>query len=631
MNTLREEKGFAALVAILVLLVLTIIGTNLLQTVMTSLVQVRKTETRGEAEYFARMGMDEAIARLSKAVEDMNLLVAAHPDWTMADGGDIQVNYERLLNENFPTNPTDPSDPLSFHTETGPDGEVWLTTPPIPIESGVNGTYQIKINHRPTDPTPWEDDSPYVERFIIRVIGQSTSVVPETRTLESKLYVNTYPGAFHYVLSSPGNITVNGAPYVEGDSYAGSYTLWNRAEYYFNDAAYIGRDAQPTTYPSFVGEIGVPYTTQEDLQNNRFFVKDENGSASHFDPNIKAQRLESGWYRYFTLSPLLNLTLEPNFELERVSDTVQRKRDFSILDITPIILTAPVDEVEVEENESKDSSDYPSSVMVNGGYRLRDDIRIEVPNDLEINGTLSMDKSEDNDSQTAILHADRIYVHGDNAENAASTTLSGEVHVNQYMYINGNAVIQDLHFRGKMYVKGNLTIQGNFDMNGTIYVDGTVDITEEDASANWEPATDTAVVILSSGKFEAYNLNLYSSIDSPRVMNAFLYSEQDMTLYGIGSNIQFVGGLHGQNITLNAVKGNVTDNLNGTLSIQNQTDSTLTPRDSRLRILFNPALYETPPPGLPTSRAFSIKTVSYDLDGFKAEQSTDLPAPPPAP
>ncbi len=616
MKIAKEEKGYAALVAILVILLLTIIGTNLLSTVMSSLVHVRKTESRGEAEYFARMGMDEAMARLSKAIEEVNEQVASHPDWTMAPSDSIASTYQTILDSHFPIGAN------QFQTVTGPNGEQWLTSEPVTVDSGINGSYEIMVNRKVI--RSWQEDSPYVERFLIRVIGKSTSVIPETKVLEAKVYVNTYPGEFHYVLSSPGPITVNGAAYVEGDAYADSFTLWDHAEYFYNGVTYEKHTAQPTSYPAFVGTIGVPYTTQEDLRNNRFFAKDETGdSPSNFDPDVKD--ITSDWYKRFSMSPRLSLTMKPDFNLDDmggIAAIVDKKASFTVA--LPFIKDPFPRDPEINQRfvEVGFNSEpiKENSIVVEGGLLLKDNATLESVKDVEVNGTLFMEKNLDGDKSLATLKADRIYIHGDSSSNSASTSLSGNLEVGSYIYIRGDAVIQDLHFTGKMYIDGNLTIQGNFDMNGTIYVNGTVDITEEDASANWDPKPDSTVVILSSGKIEAYNLNLFN--DTPRKMHAFLYSEQDMTLYGIGSNMTFIGGLHGRSITLNAVKGTVNDLGSGTLSIQSQEG--LKPKDSRLKILFNPALYESPPPGLPTSRTVSITTVSYELDTFDADHAKEL-------
>lgn len=47
----------------------------------------------------------------------------------------------------------------------------------------------------------------------------------------------------------------------------------------------------------------------------------------------------------------------------------------------------------------------------------------------------------------------------------------------------------------------------------------------------------------------------------PKVIDAFLYSNQTLEMYGIGFNIKIKGGVYGSNVILNATKGDTRDTL----------------------------------------------------------------------
>lgn len=64
-------------------------------------------------------------------------------------------------------------------------------------------------------------------------------------------------------------------------------------------------------------------------------------------------------------------------------------------------------------------------------------------------------------------------------------------------------------------------------------------------------------MLLSDSNIQLANNNLYN--DTPKVINAFFYSNKTLEIYGVGSNIKIVGGIYGNQIILNAVKRKSSD------------------------------------------------------------------------
>ncbi|MGD8188801.1 hypothetical protein ACQCN2_02255 [Brevibacillus ginsengisoli] len=641
----KEEQGYAALVAIMVMLVLTIIGTNLLSVVMTSLNQVRKTETRGEAEYFARMGMNEAMARLSKTIDDAN---AQKDGSTYAQ---IQSNLMNRLKENF-HNFTQPV------KDTSGNATAWVTDGLVPVtSSGINGSYQIMI--RTTKIRDIKEDQPYVNKVEIRVIGKSTSLAEEPRTLEAVTYINTYPEEFRYVLSTPGSIHLNGSPYVEGDTFASSYYFHNYANYYLGvtDSQQIA----PSQYPAMIGQLCIPFngseTDKNAIKTSRFFYKpSEPGTYEAFDPNIHDISSKSLWYKVFTLTPFINLTEKPAFYPLGTSD---------IDDIPTIIATKKPAYPPVGYKELGDSipgtpltlpvscPDCDTNLLIKDGVKIESGSTVETKGDLFIDGTMYMETS----STSQLILNGTMYVDGksnlsqkndstsdtkntdsnnnvNQEDSYATATLSGEIITNKddsIIFINGNAVFDRLTMlKGKIYVNGNLRIQGNFKMNATVFVKGNVQFTEDDAQADFDPGENT-LVILAGGKVEAYNLNLGK--DTPQKLHTFIYSQYldntpndpadtGIVLYGVGSNYQIVGGIYSkQNITLNAIKGTISLDTNSK-PVSFKDTTAMKPDTARLSVLFNKELFENPPPGVPSAKTGHLKVTQYQLDTFKADDPT---------
>lgn len=634
----KEEQGYAALVAIMVMLVLTIIGTNLLGVVMTSLNQVRKTETRGEAEYFARMGMDEALVRLSAAIDEANAVVKAssNPPFAM-----VQDELEKKIKAHFigfdktvNDSSGNPTDWKTFKNDATND-RVLVTT------SGNHGSYQILIKRDPIQ-KPISEDQPYVEKFTIRVIGRSSSLVEEPRTLEAVTYVNTYPEVFRYVLSTPGSIHMNGSPYVEGDTFASSYYLHNYANYYLGES-FVKRTAE-SQYPAVVGQVSIPYdgsnADKESIKSSRFFWKPPSSSSySAFDPNIKSLA-SSQWYQVFTLAPTINLTEKPAFngtsatsDIPDIPTLVSDRKPSLPADHKKILDTNPGDPLilPITCDGCNNNLYIEDSVKINAGTT------VEMPKDLFIEGSLLMENRA-NSTPTLTVNGN-LYVDGENDPTLTAATLSGEVKMpvkDSFIYINGNAVFDRLTMtKGKVFVNGNLKIQGNFKMNATVFVKGDVQFTEDDGTSDLAPEGNT-LVILSGGKVEAYNLNLYK--DDPTKLYTFIYSqhvepsapdlsETGIVLYGVGSNYQIIGGIHSkQNISLNSIKGKISVDNIGSGSFVDTSD--LKPETARLSVIFNQDLYNNPPPGIPSALRANLKIIQFELDSFQPNDPTGVSVSP---
>jgi lipopolysaccharide export system protein LptA len=695
---LKDEHGYAALVAIMVVLVLTLIGTNLLQTVMSSFTLLRKTESRGEAEYYARMGMDEAMARLQKVIDDVNAANKTTP-------AEIQAAFENQFATAFRLD-ADPSlsDDTSFTKTHTFDGVVWHTTgEPVRLTTGgVDASYQIyfrretkQAGEAKSNSTPI--DVPFVEKVTFRVIGKSHSPREEARALEAVVYVNTYPEELQYVLASKQDIVLNGAALIEGDTFSkGTYRLRNVAKLE-SPVKYNGQENSTTinsAYPSIIGQLGAEGV-------DKFYKDDSNDSIT----------TRNGLQDAFSIAPTVGIYHKhtPAFSsVEDVRATVTAKTGSIPAELADPKTVIPDADVLAPAHLN---GTYPNSVWVQDSHTV-----IEANAAAEINGDLlTIGKFEMLDRSASLLvKGGNVYIEGAN-DGTTSAYFRGNVAVEKghYLAIKGDTVFENLMLDGIVYIEGNLTIQGQFDINGTLYVTGNVNITQdqdtsgirnvtsemtesknikasfetENASAsisaqfatgrmengvfvqtnaetscsspcqstaqatgttvvrltisetdsdgsllgrevysfNETGLIDRTMVILTQGQVAAYNLN--ENKDTPKEIRAFLYSQvEPVTLYGICSHVQFIGGVYSaQTITLNAARSNQIQPLtcsgpdeSGVYTIT-QSGVPTDPLAARLRLRFDYGMFETPPPGLPTSRTLRLKIMQYELDTFPAE------------
>lgn len=138
-----------------------------------------------------------------------------------------------------------------------------------------------------------------------------------------------------------------------------------------------------------------------------------------------------------------------------------------------------------------------------------------------------------------------------------------------------------LNINNSLYVKGNLTITGNVEINGNIYVDGNVSIiAANNVKANLKAnsiiytkgtvtvkdsilsslqvnnngkITNGTLLVFAEGSISISNISQYQR--TPSKIYGYFYSNQQLEIYGVGSFVEIHGGVYGNKIKLNAVRG----------------------------------------------------------------------------
>lgn len=584
-----SEEGAALLIAMLAIVLMTVIGTVLLTVLRNGFVNAHAAEAEIQAEMLAQNGLDEALGLIYKAVNRGN----AGTDYLSRSAQTRSAIKDILnsVNDGYEKETARGKYTVSFMRGGEADPEI----NPFDVEDDKLRTGVIEFPNQAAAAYP---PQPYVHQIVIKSVGETTNVQPKrTVTKLMKVYVSTINPVFRYPLSAANSMTLNGSPYIKGDVLVRNENtgyLLNTDKASFK-VGVNGNYQVTTSLPYLQGFIHVI--------SGRYYKDSAIGSPSDFNP------------AYFSSSSTFSDTsLEPDTDIE-VGSTVN-----DLLDAGNI--------AQIQNG----GAFYNAAVL--GGYfsgarsssmetsmpgRNYQGQWLTVDGDLQVKGNLVVDEgvftlrensalsfvANDNSGQPGIM-----YVKYSDPDLVAAN-LSGSLTVpeGQYVLIEGNAVLKDFTFSGKMFVKGELKIIGDLKVtDGSIYVDGNVELKEMD-SINQD--ANQPVIIATSGKFVMADnlLTNESATNNQNKIRAFLYSRQDLHLYGVASRLQIIGGVHGNNVELNAVRGDITrtdPTAPPGVSDFDANQTGLAPDTSRLKVIYDDNLYLKPPNGIPVTDKVNV-------------------------
>ncbi|MCD8502721.1 MAG: hypothetical protein LRY71_14950 [Bacillaceae bacterium] len=213
------------------------------------------------------------------------------------------------------------------------------------------------------------------------------------------------------------------------------------------------------------------------------------------------------------------------------------------------------------------------------------------------------------------------------------------------MYVKGNLTIgnpnyndslayEKFRINGPIFVEGNLTVIGaDIEFNSTVYVTGSTSI--RDSRITGIPHTagseESSLVLFGNNSISIANISSFENDrDNISKIRGFFYTNEQLEMYGVGSNIQLEGGIFAESIVLNAIRGNsynqYSRNSNQYYSpdwwagwvnhwwfTRDNRQATLPPTDSRLIIRHNPELIENPPDALPAIDDIQFRVTKREI------------------
>ncbi|MEK5268123.1 polymer-forming cytoskeletal protein [Weizmannia sp. FSL W8-0401] len=415
------------------------------------------------------------------------------------------------------------------------------------------------------------------------VLGKVTITVPigkSGKTLTKVMTLSTVSDVFQYTAVTPSNMYLYGSPYIIGDvNIGGDLYVSNYGKYVdLGFTQYIR-----TYYPAINGTLTV---------KGRYYEAGQH-PARTFD-SWKPFGPES-FSRYFSVAPVVK-----NRQL-----TVDK---INVGDMITAKLLGWPENIKINSNYSYNTDKYGNafgydvtasqvgSQPIKGNLYVGDDLIVGENKSLTVNGDLYV--KDDLTVKGNLTVKGKIYVGGYADLNGVLSTGA-----DKYIYIAGNATLSDvsaLNLNGVMYVNGSLTSSGDVNTNGSIYVRGDADV------ENFSNSSGT-LILLCDGNIQLANNNLYK--DRPKVIDAYLYSNRDLFIYGIGSNLKINGGIYGNTIGLSASRGWTENGL----ILKFQYPQPADPAKSRLTVNFKKDMILNPPKGIPTVNKVTLKEINTSV------------------
>ncbi|REJ22607.1 hypothetical protein [Caldibacillus debilis] len=149
---------------------------------------------------------------------------------------------------------------------------------------------------------------------------------------------------------------------------------------------------------------------------------------------------------------------------------------------------------------------------------------------------------------------------------------------------------------GPIFVDGDVTIKGaDAQFNSIMYVDGDVKIEYSRINGLNKNGREGSLIIFANGKIDIQNNSVYQ--DEPSRIKGFFYSEKELEMYGVGSNIRIEGGISARKIVLNAIRGRARDtkfeNAQRYWNDYYEGVEGQRTRSSRLQIVYDPEIINT--------------------------------------
>lgn len=443
--------------------------------------------------------------------------------------------------------------------------------------------------------------------FVQKVeISAPVGPVSSGKKLKRTLKVSTIADIFNYGVVTNGDLILNGAVDIKGNIFVQKRLyLSNRGKFIQSSNEYYPE----TVYPSIQGDMTVKglAPSNQPYPAKYFYNSSATNTAS---PIFRPVTNTSSLSGYFVSPPRMRDAVVSTNQINILSQinekhaayTARRGQITNGLDISQLSGTTTY-------NTSKK---FLKNLELTGTLNVAGDVVLE--------GNFNMKNT------SRLVSGGNVFING-LADLKGSIVLTNP---NSYVYINGKASLSNLNLEGQMFISDSVDIRSDLNTNGTVYIEKNTSI------ENLSNLSGGTAVILSNGSMLVANNNEYSN--TPKIIDAFLYSNETLEMYGVGSNIKIRGGVYGSNIILNATKGETRNSLGGRLVWigpgffdwewrydlnpalfnhvgglyfeKNQQNSSI---KSRLQIEFKEDLILNPPTGIPTVEKLKVETIDTEV------------------
>ncbi|MEK3750238.1 hypothetical protein NYE25_18710 [Paenibacillus sp. FSL E2-8871] len=565
-----------------IVLLLTILGVTVLSATIGGARRAETRENDVQSLHLAQKSIDEAIAYITA---DLNQKIQVSSNTTQAQFDQEIEMFLRGLNSNKG----------AFVTDTS-------------LQGASNEITGITL-----------DGSSTSSKHVVAIKANAT-VNGVLRTLQQKVVITTFPDFLNYSLGSEGTIYLNGAPYIQGNIYAGNQLKVSQVAKYKHNAELEKRSlfslidgeahiqSMNDLLYSRTGDIFEKVPTIDDadyssldnrvktiiekakIKKNTTFVQvsvedsflDKVAEASGSAGNKK---LFSEKYYGAAGS---NSSEEPTARGTRLITSLQQPGGISnlwmpMLEDFKDIATGDTDEEKEQEK-----------------HRLFEEAKLSLKQNLErlerstiFIGNLKLDG--------VMLNQIRDISKLNSSTGAHWLIVNGDLTIDSY----STAIIQS-----NILVTGNLYIRGKAEFDSTMFVLGKTDIV--DATISGIPTVGRGskeLVLISKGGILINRVEEFKN-EATR-LRAFFYTDSTAELYGVGSIFSLDGGFFAKgDLIINAVVGKVkkeTGSANFNFDIQTEVES------PRFIVNYNEQVFEDQNVGLPRVNQINVHVGPIEL------------------
>ena len=571
MTNLKRQQGYSLLITLVILILFSILGLSLLSLSISGISKNEIREDNVQAQDLSEKGIDRITqqinAELTKKIEESN--------------GLTRTNFINLLNSTINKYKCTTGNPIYDNSaKTGSYNSCIKEVKPT-VENELRKSLLFESRGKSGDST----------KTLLTEIEIGAESAPETLKYAVGTNINTNDG----MQNGEGNLYLHGGVSVKGDfKVDGNLITRNYGYAYLNGEQWI-----PSLLPESIPSDGAA-NAKIVLGKDSYKLTSNTGYSNHIDRNTF-----TGLSNYSKTTDMTNL-----FWGSKVPKIVQRDPVLSPIGITDqkgnFLLSTG-------EYYSTGINREPISNVNKGNSNI---IPKYIVKTVECTGKGKTEKCVD-------VYTDKFdglfELNGSNTFNKFSTIgdlkiINSDSTFKKGLYVGGNLQIGNnnttynlnnyspVTIEGPIYVKGNVNIQGaNLKSNVLLYVEGNVDI--QYSIINGKPLIDSkqgSLIIFSKGQIKISNNSLNQ--DTPSTIKGFFYSEEDLEIFGVGSNIRVEGGVSARRIVLNAIRGRASDrSFSGATTIGSwyygydyfEGENGQKTRPSRLQIIYDQEIIET--------------------------------------
>ncbi|MNB81221.1 hypothetical protein D3C75_279950 [compost metagenome] len=572
---LQREQGSALVLVMFVVLLLTILGLGVLSATVGGSQRTETRESDVQTLHLTEKSLEEAAAYITSGLNGKKL----SPD-------DLKDTITNNINELLTTK-------SSVQTDlSNAEGTIKNITFDNPAEATKTLIYNLTVT-------------------------AEAKVNGVTRQLQQQLIIDANPDFLKYALGSEGDVIINGAPLIQGNLYAGG-------ELKIRDLAYYKYMGSPTREASTVYPVVSPIVKGDDY--GQVYVQSLNSiqyasGSGNYDNiatgNSSGTAVTQDDIINSNLKDVLGLELssnstDPVYPLDKIN--IKKQQKFVQIDVEESFIDKLVEATGTNDrellkeyfidNDPNTTFTYPGNFNI-----LHNEPRPIPPADTEAPDY--EDKFDEYESSlqdyldnlaklyTLNTHAvleDNLVVNGIDYEDVLFSEQAKED--SKWLIIKGNLIINNetsadtINVLGNILVTGDVIIKGRVNFNSTMFVLGKATI--DDAIIHG--LSNKQLVLISQKDMLVNRVDKFSS-QVPDRMDAFLYTEGQATLYGVGTTLSINGGVFSKGtLTINAVVGEVfepTSASSATPLLFNGGDY------RRLQIKYDKSIYEAQKAGLP--------------------------------